>query len=63
MKAKVLRKLSGSLIGCQAKKTADKVDDITSLMASKAIVALIHLHGWMLVLMEWATGHAVPTDL
>lgn len=63
MKAKVLRKLSGCLIGHQAKQTADKVDDITSQMASKAIESFVHLYGWMLVLMEGATDHAVPTDL
>jgi len=63
MQSKVLRQLSGSLIGHHPKQMADKVDHVASLMASKAIVSFIHLHGWMLIRMKRAAGHTIGADL
>lgn len=63
MEAEIIRELLCRLKGCQAKQLADKVDHIAGLMATKAIITFIHLHGWMLIRMKWAAGHTAGADL
>ena len=44
------------------KKTGSEVNHISGLVAAKAIITFVHLHGRMLVMMEWIAGYAAAAD-
>src|SRR5699024_11341584 len=62
--AKILGQLLGGLLGGQIVEPGGEVDHIAGGSAAEAVeVFLIQLHAGIFVIVEGATGHAVPVDL
>ena len=58
--AKILGELFGGILGTDAEQSCGEVDDISAGPAAEAEeIILIQLQTGMLVLVKWATGHAV----